>query len=999
VIPTLSARRNGRVPRAFWAGAAALTVSFLFGSSGALAAAPPANSTIGNQATASYVDPTGATQLATSNQVLTTVAQVGSFALDGNTTDPTLTGGTLTVVNAKTGAAGTTVYAPHVLTNTGNGADTFSLSVAAPASPNGFATVAVYADANGDGQPDSTTSLCSVTPANTCDVSGLTVAGGASFPFVVAYTIPGTATTTNFTSPVATKITAKPSPALASLYASTNQVAADADNVNLTTSAAFNGSKSLSVPAVSWVGGAAWPAASVSGPRSSSASCPTTASGLATAGAGCYYTTYTLTFNNTGGAAGKFVMTDTLPSGFTYVQGSAVWSNAPGTALGDASGAGNDPTGIDYAFDSANKALTFVVNSLPQNATQTVSFVVLINNTAAIGTSTTTNTAKYSPVDAPTATSTVPGTTPTSTNNSSFNVTGTYSVVLGSTTGTTTTAKDTTAGTPNSGTADNTTVATAVSGTMVKFPQLVFNTGNATDTVNLSTDLSGFPAGSTVSYYAADGVTPLGDTNGDTIKDTGPIAPGGSVQVVAVVTLPSLSTVPATPTAPYTAIVKGTSVGDATKSDTTGDILTKIVTVLVDLTNTTTGSNDPNKGDIGTGPSVQPTTTSSTPAGTGVVFPLYIRNNDDVSRDYNLSASQTNSFPGTLPAGWTVTFVQSTTSCSATAVSFPLTVTAGQQASIGACVTPPTSQAPVTGQPIYFQVKATTATAAGITAVDTKLDAVTVTTANTFGATLTPNNNGQVAPGGSVVYPHTLSITGAQSCGSTYKVVATLPAADVSAGWSVSVYVDTDNDGQLSAGDTVVPATGIVTPASALTSGQTQKLFVKVFAPGGATAGATDTANVVVTFPSVAACGSPSATDISTVITGQIRLVKTQALDSACTATSTTGLTFSTAPLTAKPGECIVYRVVASNEGAAPVTNMTINDAVPGHTTLTGATQPTVRCESTGITPTTFTTAANFTPSTIVSSTSTVACGSTTNTVAPGGTATLTFKVRVADPN
>lgn len=91
---------------------------------------------------------------------------------------------------------------------------------------------------------------------------------------------------------------------------------------------------------------------------------------------------------------------------------------------------------------------------------------------------------------------------------------------------------------------------------------------------------------------------------------------------------------------------------------------------------------DPNKGDIGTGPSVQPTTTSSTPAGTGVVFPLYIRNNDDVSRDYNLSASQTNSFPGTLPAGWTVTFVQSTTSCSATAVSFPLTVTAGQQASI-----------------------------------------------------------------------------------------------------------------------------------------------------------------------------------------------------------------------------------------------------------------------------------------------------------------------------
>ena len=28
-------------------------------------------------------------------------------------------------------------------------------------------------------------------------------------------------------------------------------------------------------------------------------------------------------------------MTDTLPSGFTYVPGSAVWSSAPGTALAD----------------------------------------------------------------------------------------------------------------------------------------------------------------------------------------------------------------------------------------------------------------------------------------------------------------------------------------------------------------------------------------------------------------------------------------------------------------------------------------------------------------------------------------------------------------------------------------------------------------------------------------------------------------------------------------
>ncbi|MBS74836.1 hypothetical protein, partial [Variovorax sp.] len=85
MIPTLSARRAGPVPRTLWAGAAALTLSFLFGSD-ALAAAPPANTIIGNQASATYLDPNGASQLATSNLVQTTVQQVGSFNLDGRTT-------------------------------------------------------------------------------------------------------------------------------------------------------------------------------------------------------------------------------------------------------------------------------------------------------------------------------------------------------------------------------------------------------------------------------------------------------------------------------------------------------------------------------------------------------------------------------------------------------------------------------------------------------------------------------------------------------------------------------------------------------------------------------------------------------------------------------------------------------------------------------------------------------------------------------------------------
>lgn len=340
MISTLPASRRALKPRAFWVGAVALTASFLFGSHDALAAPPPANTIIGNQASATYLDPNGASQLATSNLVQTTVQQVGSFNLDTYTTVTT------NVVNTKTGAAGTTVYAPHVLTNTGNGPDAFNI-VVDPTNPaaNPFSKVEVFADANADGVPDSTTALCSVpTGGTTCVVPPQTVAGGnGTFPFVVAYTIPGTAASGTFPAPAAATITASPVP---STVPYTQTSAADRDNVNLTTSAAFNATKSIAAPSVaSAVSGGAWPAPSTTGPRSG-ASCALTPSAAVAGAAGCSYTTYTLRFNNTGGAAGTFYMSDVLPSGFTYVPGSAVWSNAPGVALTDASA--GDTTGIDY---------------------------------------------------------------------------------------------------------------------------------------------------------------------------------------------------------------------------------------------------------------------------------------------------------------------------------------------------------------------------------------------------------------------------------------------------------------------------------------------------------------------------------------------------------------------------------------------------------------------------------------------------------------------------
>ncbi|WP_447774956.1 hypothetical protein [Variovorax boronicumulans] len=909
MIPTQpTPRASGFKPSAPWAGAAALTLGFLFGSPAALAASPPANAVIGNQASASYADATGTTQVATSNLVQTTVLQVGSFTLDS------VNQITNTVVNTKSGAAGATVYAPHVLTNTGNGVDTFALTVKADAGK--FSRVEVFADVDGNGLPDSTTALCTTTAASVCTVTPVQSVPGnnGAFRFVVAYTIPGSATGTgNFDAATITAIPGTPA-----LYVAPNISAADKDEVKLATDAVFNVTKTIGAPSVAPPGGGAWPTASASGPRSAAA-CTTTSwtTGLASS-ANCQYSVYTLTFNNTGGAPGKFALSDQLPTGLTYVTGSAVWSGASGTALGD--GAAGDPSGID--FQVTGNTLNAVVASLNPNVTQTLSFVVLVNSTAAVGTSTTTNVAKYNPANAdaaapPVITAAAIGTVGSTTNPAAYTVLARYSIVVGSNPSTDTAAQDATAGTPkpslnpdpNVSGPDLTVKRLAVAGGSVRFPQIVFNTGGATDAVNLSISDSTFPGGTSFQFFAADSGAPLLDTNGDGVPDTGPIPAGGSINIVTQAQLP-----PATVGGAYVATVLGRSVNDNTKIDATADRLEQVIATLVDLTNTKTGTGAASvaNGDLGAGPSPLPTQTHETGAGIGTMFSLWVKNHDAIDATYNFAASQTPGFPGALPAGWTVKFVAAGGTCASPAIP-NVAVIAGGQNEIAACVTPPSAQTAVTAVKIYFKVQSTAVASTGGIASDVKTDAVTVTsTALQLGASLTPNNNGQVAPGGTVVYAHTLTNIGAQSCGA-YTLTAKVPAADEAQGWTTSIYLDVNGDGQIDAADT--PVSG---PLASLPVGAAQKLLVRVFAPGGVTAGVSSTTTVTATFTDAAPnCGTPSATDITAVITGQIRVLKTQATDATCDGVEDE--LFSAKSLQLKPGQCIVYKVVATNEGAVPV--------------------------------------------------------------------------------
>ena len=142
------------------------------------AVAPPANSNIGNIAVANYLDASGRQQSVRSNQVNTTVAQIGGF--------------TLTNDNVRFAAAGSTIYVPHTLTNTGNGTDTFNLKVADNGSGAAtFSGISVFPDTNGNGAP-SGPALCSpaTTPCSTGFTQLLTANGVFNFLVTNAPAVP-----------------------------------------------------------------------------------------------------------------------------------------------------------------------------------------------------------------------------------------------------------------------------------------------------------------------------------------------------------------------------------------------------------------------------------------------------------------------------------------------------------------------------------------------------------------------------------------------------------------------------------------------------------------------------------------------------------------------------------------------------------------------------------------------------------------------------------------
>jgi uncharacterized repeat protein (TIGR01451 family) len=253
-----------------------------------------------------------------------------------------LSGATLVAPGSRTVPPGTTTYFPHTLTN-GTAPETYALSATDVAGGFGFGSLVLYADANGDGNPDNTTPITT---------TGLLTANQA-FRFVVAALVPAAAAGGQ-SDQIRVQATA---PSLLGPLSNVDSVAVQQGG-GVVDSCAAALTKELS---------------RIDGP---SPSAPITV---------------TLRYTNPicPGIKTNFTIVDALPQNMTYVPGSGRWSSAGNLVLTDTSGdeQGASPNSIRYEYGAGGgRSVVAVLPAIASGATGAISFQVTVVGGLAVGT-------------------------------------------------------------------------------------------------------------------------------------------------------------------------------------------------------------------------------------------------------------------------------------------------------------------------------------------------------------------------------------------------------------------------------------------------------------------------------------------------------------------------------------------------------------------------------------------------------------------------------------
>ena len=395
---------------------------------------------------------------------------------------------------------------------------------------------------------------------------------------------------------------------------------------------------------------------------------------------------------------------------------------------------------------------------------------------------------------------------------------------------------------------------TVPQGENIIYRDFIWNTGNGEDNFNIQVDnindregnpiANPFPAGTTFQLFAEDGVTPLLDTSGDGIIDTGPLDPNENFEVVVVASLP-FSIFGDNGGFGWQHTLRATSTVDNTKTNAVSNLLAEITTSEVDLTNAEI--RDDNAADAngdcvnddpadascngeGDGPKSTPANSFSVVPGNSTVIPLWVHNIGGASDTFNLAYSDQIPFvEDSIPTGWTVTFFENSAPANDCSVLGNPTLSTGAinansqvlvcaQVSIDASVI--VSGIPTEDISIYFQVLSPLT---GET--DIKHDQIQLVAQPEI--SLFPDNTGQVNAGSFVLYSHEVA-----NLGNTALECVNLSAVnDLAAdGWTSQFILDVNGDGFEDAGD--VPLT-----TQTLAVGASFDVIIKIFAPANAADG------------------------------------------------------------------------------------------------------------------------------------------------------------------
>ena len=623
---------------------------------------------------------------------------------------------------------------------------------------------------------------------------------------------------------------------------------------------------------------------------------------------------YTLAYSNTGNtAATDLVLRDVLPANVTYVAGSARWSNTAPTALTDGDDAASLPASGDrFSFGvSAAREVLFTIPSLPANTNGTLRFSVTIDSTAPAGQIINQGLFSYDP-DGPGGT---PPTTEVPTNQTPVTVNATR---LGTINDSLADPYADAARVPGNPLLDDTQNATIPQGGTATFPVYVHNTGNVDQIYEVTVNQTDLPPGSSVQVLRNG--APLTNITGTTAVDVGPVLVGQAVTLSVVITLPAGYSEIGADTSDT--IVTISPVGNVLAVDSTILVIDNVTPSTVDLTN----GNVLVYGDAnvqtaeGEGPydaNIIVDSLSTTP-GVAVEFPVEIYNGGNSPDNFNLTAA--------VPAGWTVVFLDPTTR---QVVTNSGNVAPGATRELIAVVTP-VNNALV--DPTNDVILTVTSPVSGLSDSIKNNVAITEVRALNF----TPDRQGQVAPSGTVTYVHTLRNNGNVVEGNALGELPIAVTTTGNIGSVVTVGIDLNGDGQLAAdGSETIQGNDLfsVLPAG-LSPFTSYSVLVKVEAPGSAQPGQQDITTVQINpnglINGVAAPASVQIIDTTTVTAGNVRLVKTQAVDALCDGIADGA--YGQGTIAAQPGQCVVYRIVATNEGNAAVTNVVITDATPAFT-------------------------------------------------------------------